>query len=222
SIPQSFQRYFAELRAKGIELSAEQQAWYVKKAEQQGSDMKREFPSTPEEAFEAAIEGAYYSEQMAKADSDGRITNVPHDPHAKVEVVFDLGINDSMSLGFRQRVGKEIHWIHSYENSGEGLPHYAAYMQRMSQERGYVYSRMIWPQDAKQRELSTGKTRLDIAKPLFGLPIDIAPDVGVAAGIEKVRGEFNRYWFDKTECEGLIRALRAYQKEWNEALGVWR
>ena len=29
--------------------------------------MKREYPSTPEEAFEASIEGAYYSELLAKA-----------------------------------------------------------------------------------------------------------------------------------------------------------
>ena len=42
---------------EGIKLNAGQRAWYAKKAENQLSDMKREFPSTAEEAFEASIEG---------------------------------------------------------------------------------------------------------------------------------------------------------------------
>ena len=35
--------------------------------------MKREYPSTPEEAFEAALKGAYYADQMAAAELQGRI-----------------------------------------------------------------------------------------------------------------------------------------------------
>ena len=41
----------------------------MKKAEQQQGDMKREFPSTPDEAFEAAIEGAYYSDQPMRMET---------------------------------------------------------------------------------------------------------------------------------------------------------
>jgi len=35
--------------------------------------MKREYPSTPEEAFEASVGGAYYAKQMAKAELERRI-----------------------------------------------------------------------------------------------------------------------------------------------------
>jgi hypothetical protein len=62
-IPASYTEYFRRLKGLGIDLTPDQKAWYVKKAEQQQGDMKREFPSTPYEAFEAAIEGAYYSDQ---------------------------------------------------------------------------------------------------------------------------------------------------------------
>jgi hypothetical protein len=220
-IPASYARYFADLRAKDIHLQPDQMAWYVKKAEQQGSDMKREFPSTPEEAFEAAIEGAYYSEQMAKADSDGRIGNVPHEQHAKVECWWDLGINDSMAIWFVQRVGRELHFINYYENSGEGLPHYASVLDALGRSESYSFSRHLWPQDAKQRELTTGKTRLETAGPLFG-KIDIVPDVSIAAGIELARAMFPRCWFDKAKCEKGLKALRAYRKDWNEQLGTWR
>jgi hypothetical protein len=63
------QTYFAELEAKGISLNSGQRAWYVKKSEEQGEDMKREYPSTPEEAFEASIEGAYFATEMRRCAS---------------------------------------------------------------------------------------------------------------------------------------------------------
>jgi hypothetical protein len=43
----------------GIALTRAQMAWYQKKADTQLEDLRREFPSTPEEAFEASVEGAY-------------------------------------------------------------------------------------------------------------------------------------------------------------------
>ncbi len=52
------QGYFTRLEvALGYQLEFFQKAWYIKRAEIQGEDMKREFPSTPEEAFEASNEG---------------------------------------------------------------------------------------------------------------------------------------------------------------------
>ena len=65
------QRYFADLADKGIRLTDGQKAWYLKKAQVQGEDMKREYPATPEEAFAAAIEGAYYAEGLKTALEEG-------------------------------------------------------------------------------------------------------------------------------------------------------
>ena len=54
-IDDALARYFQKLQdTAGIELTANQKAWYVKKAATQLADMKREYPSTPEEAFEAS------------------------------------------------------------------------------------------------------------------------------------------------------------------------
>jgi hypothetical protein len=50
--PAALKDYFDRLEAEhGIVLTRQQRAWYVKKAESQADDMKREYPSTPEEAF---------------------------------------------------------------------------------------------------------------------------------------------------------------------------
>src|SRR5262249_16657225 len=49
-IPDLYARYFEKLEeTQNISLSPAKQAWYVKKAETQLSDMRREYPSTPEE-----------------------------------------------------------------------------------------------------------------------------------------------------------------------------
>jgi hypothetical protein len=78
AIPDGHARYFDKLRdTAGIVLTPAQQAWYVKKAEIQLSDMGREYPSTPEEAFAASVEGAYYSELLAAAEHQGRIGEFP-------------------------------------------------------------------------------------------------------------------------------------------------
>ncbi|MGB8292882.1 MAG: hypothetical protein WCE42_34165, partial [Rhizobium ruizarguesonis] len=77
-ITDAFAKYFGNLADQGITLTDRQKAWYVKKAETQLGDMKREYPSTPAEAFEASVEGAYYADQMAVADAEERIGVFPH------------------------------------------------------------------------------------------------------------------------------------------------
>ncbi|CAM5587166.1 hypothetical protein RLIN73S_00695 [Rhodanobacter lindaniclasticus] len=59
--------YFTKLSDEdGIALAPAQKAWYAKKSEEQGDKMKQEHPSTPEEAFEQAIEGAYFARELGK------------------------------------------------------------------------------------------------------------------------------------------------------------
>jgi hypothetical protein len=141
--------YFDKLfREHGIELTRQQRAWYVKKAEQQGEDMRREFPSTPEEAFEASVEGAYFSRQMAKMRLEKRICSIPI-LDIPVDTSWDLGLNDNMSITFWQTVGMERRVIDYYENSGEGWAHYAGVLR----EKGYNYNRHYGPHDIEHRML---------------------------------------------------------------------
>src|SRR5215204_952109 len=87
SIPigEEHRRYFERLEDEhGIKLAAGQKAWYVKKDKTLGGDMRREYPSTPDEAFEQALEGAYFSTQLAIAAKHGRIGGFPVDPRYPV------------------------------------------------------------------------------------------------------------------------------------------
>lgn len=220
-ITPTLDKYFTELETvHKIKLSLEQKAWYAKKAEEQQDDMGREFPSHPDEAFAAAIEGAYFGELMAQAENEGRITNVPYDPALKVETWWDLGMNDAMSIWFVQRMPSgALSVIDYYENSGEGFTHYAI----MLGKKPYLYSRHIGPHDSAVRELSAdGKSRKEVAESLGMKPWEIAAKIDVMEGIQQVRMILPKCWFDKTRCDKGIKALKAYRKEWDDKNGVWR
>lgn len=210
-------KYFDELEAKiGRKLSPGRRAWYVAKAERLGDDMLREYPSTPEEAFQVSIRGAYYAEQMSALRKAGRITKVPYEKSVAVETWWDLGMADTMVIWFVQQVGFEIRVIDCYANSGEGLAHYA----KVLQERGYTYSRHIGPHDIKVRELGTGESRLERAEKL-GIKFETAPMLSIADGIEAVRNALPNMWFDEEKCADGIKALEHYRKQWNETLGTY-
>lgn len=215
-IPPTMANYFDSLELQGIVLDTEQKAWYVKKAETQKEDMKREFPSTPKEAFEASLEGAYYSAQMAQAETEKRIGRVPYEPALTVETWWDLGMGDQTAIWFVQRFNREIRAIDYYANSGEGLAHYA----KVLKERPYAYSRHIGPHDIAVRELGTGKSRKEVAEGL-GLRFEVAPKLDVNDGIEACRNILPRTWFDQEKCADGIKALKGYRKDWDEDLGLW-
>jgi hypothetical protein len=217
-IPSSFEEYFKRLNELGIEVDHGQKLWYVKMAETQGDKMKREYPSYPEEAFEAAIEGAYYGQHLARADAEGRICNVPHDDALPVETWWDLGISDNTAIWLAQRTrGGEIHLIDYYENSGEALSHYVQWLE----SRPYTYAVDVLPHDARAREMASGKS-LQTAANELGRKTTIAPNVSVAEGIDAVRRILGRCWFDKGKCEQGLKAMRAYRKEWDESRADWK
>lgn len=113
--------YFEKLEAElNIEFRYGQVAWYAKKKETQQDEMKREFPSTPEEAFESAIEGAYFQTQFVNIRKQNRLTRVPYDTRYSVDTWWDLGYGDDMSIWFTQDVGRAIHCIDFFGDSGKG------------------------------------------------------------------------------------------------------
>ena len=169
-------------------------------------------------SFEAAIQGAYYAQEMKTAKQEKRVTSVPYDPSTSVITSFDLGIGDSTAIWFAQFVGQEIHLIDYYENSGVGLDHYA----KVLHEKGYHYESHILPHDVKVKELGTGKSRLETLDNLGVRNIEIAPKLSVDDGIQASRSMINKCWFDEEKCQRGIEALLQYRREFDEKLKSWR
>jgi len=210
------QKYFSGL---DVELTSGQRAWYAKKAESMGEDMKREFPSTPRESFEQSTEGAYFNKEMADARKSGRITMVPHNPHKQVYTFWDIGWNDDNTIAFMQENGGGYDFIDYYENSLEGLPHYVNYLKDMK----YTFAEHDWPHDGVNTEWGSGEARNVTAAKLGLKPIRlINRSKDLRDDHEALRRMLPMCRFDATKCDKLIKHLCAYKKEWNDKLGVWR
>lgn len=222
SIPARMFDYFETLEKKyGIQLTDGQRKWYVSKEKSLGEDIKREYPSTPKEAFDQVIEGAYYAQQFNLLYSRKQITQVPAEPSSLVHTFWDLGVNDKNCIWFIQQIGREYRVINYYENHGEGLPFYAQMLEKISIEHKYQYGLHVAPHDIQVRELGTGLTRVEQARRL-GIPFETAPKLSIIEGIEATRAVLPMCWFDESKCEKGLAGLQAYRKEWDDKYGVWK
>ncbi len=215
-------KYFSDLAGKRVALSPAQKAWYVSKAETQQDDMLREYPATPEEAFQASVEGAYYGSVLTALRKARRITEVPYDAYLPVNTMWDIGINDKMAIWFHQRHGSENRLIDYMEGSGEGL----AYWVRRLQDKGYIYGMHYMPHDSRNRSPQTGISFEDYARKLGLQNIRMVPRAKgpeeVLAHIEATRRFLRTSKIDEATCSQGVLCLENYRKEWDANLGEFK
>lgn len=216
-ITNEMQTYFDHLSSIGINLDDEQKAWYVAKEQTQQDDMRREYPSTPEESWEVSHEGLYYSKQMTMVRSDKRIGFIPYDENLPVYSAWDLGYNDCNSIWLFQLYKKEIRLLEYIEGSGESLSHWINEVKK----RPYVTDKNLSPHDILVHEYSSGMTRQSTARKL-GFNMIPVPKLEIIPGIDQVRAILNRCWFDEKKCAKGIKALDNYKKEWDDRNATWR
>lgn len=218
TIPAEMIEYFKALEKENIQLTPEQQRWYVKARETNGQEMFTQFPSTLEEAFSVSLEGAYYAKEVTQVFGENRLAFFPVDPLYPVETAWDLGMNDSTAIVFYQSIGPEIRFVDFYESSGVGLKHYVDVLM----EKNYRYGRHVLPHDIEVRDLSTGVSRLNMLWELGLRDTVVAKKIHIADGIEKVRLLFSRFRFDKQKASKILEGLQTYRKQWDEKAGVWQ
>ncbi len=217
--------YFKKLEDKeGITLTAGQKYWYVAKKETQGEQMKREYPSTPTEAFEVAIEGAYWADLITKAKKEGRITKIPIEESLDVHTFWDLGRNDFNSIWFMQQIGKEYRFIDYYENNHKGLKFYARVLKDKKDQYGWRYGTHYLPHDVEVTELSSEDdlSRKQILEKAGVKPIETVPRISdKTIGIEAGRNMLPYCWFDESRCHQGIKCLENFRHKWDEKNSVY-
>lgn len=223
-ISEKQEEYFLSIEAEfECRLFPEQKAWYVKKLEEQKDKMRREHPSTLDEAFQGSVEGAYYAAELAQAEGDGRICDLPFVPTLPVYTFWDIGRSDSTAIWFMQAVGPWLHFIRYYENSGQGAAHYANLLTKLRDEKGYRYECHYLPHDAGVADWSQGdnRTRKQVLEDMKIGRVEVVDRIeNLLDGIEMTRQMFSRCKFDKTACgedpigsgRGGLPALRAYRR----------
>lgn len=215
-IPQETEEYLSRFN-----LTAGQKAWYAVKEQIMGEDMRREYPATPDEAFEGSAEGAFYTKEMALVRRSGQITNLPYDRAFPVSTYWDLGKSRSMmSIIFYQKINNKHHIIDYHESHSAGWDFYASLLN----SKGYVYEKHIFPHDGDTRivgrEITTNR---QMAEQVGIRPIKIIPQT------KSVWEDIRNYckptlptiWFDESKASVLINHLDCYTRRWDRVNGMW-
>jgi len=168
-------------------------------------------------SFDAAIQGAFYAEELKRMEADGRIGNVPIDHAVKVHTAWDLGVSDSTAIWFIQCVGRERRLVDYHEASGVGFGEYA----RVLQEKRYLYGEHYFPHDVEAKEISSGKSRVETLRGLGIEPVTV-PMRDRMDGIDAVRRMLDSTWIDKTRCARGLDALKSYRREYDDKLRDWK
>jgi len=155
---------------------------------------------------------------MREARAEDRIREVKYDKSKGVITAWDLGVGDSTAIWFAQMINTEVRLIDYYEGSGVGLEHYA----KVLQDKGYVYDSHILPHDVRVRELGSGMSRLEVLADLGIRDVEIAPQLNIDDGIQKVRSMLPNCWFDGIKTEKGIDSLVNYSRDWDENGKTWR
>lgn len=215
--------YFAKLRADhGIIVTPEQKAWYVKKQEIQQGDMRREYPSTPDEAFEQALEGAYFSHELLAASKQNRIGSFPYHPGHVVNTFWDLGRNDLNTIWLHQFIDGYHRFIGYYENSGEFIGHYVSWLREWASERNATFGEHYVPHDGDRQSLWLEGGTLAVMESLKFRPNVVERPNNKTESINAARSKLATSVFDEKGCSVGLKRLKAYRKEWDDLRGVWK
>jgi phage terminase large subunit len=159
--------------------------------------------------FSAPIEGSYYAEIMNELKLQEHITEVPWQPEASVTTWWDLGIDDDTVIWFVQRIGKSLHVIDYYANSGtgKGLEFYA----NICKSKPYTYGAHVLPHDVKVREMGIAMSRYEMLMNLLG-DIVICPYHLLDDGIPATRAMLRQCYFDEKKCAPGLSSLSNYHR----------
>lgn len=202
---------------KDFEFTEWQMRWYQIKQEEQRDDMKREYPSTPKEAFELAVEWAYYDKELWLARRQWRVWKVMYDPNIPVHTVWDLWWAwwwDNTAIWFIQMYNQEVRLIDYFEWNWMSMKQIINF-EVLSKE--YQYWKHILPHDARVHEYTTGTTREATAREMLK-NIDICNNIWISDWINEVRQIFPKCYFNEEKCSVWLTKLWQYSKKYIKSL----
>lgn len=215
--------YFALLSTEGIQLDDEQKRWYAAQNAVFGGMTKQEYPSTPEEAFETAVEGSIYGSIITRLRAAGLMAGIfePEDDKP-LYVSWDIGMSDNMAIWLVQPSASGKFLVLDYHTANnKDLNHYVGIIRSWEGLYGQAIASHFLPHDAAQRDKATGISfQQNFAA--RGLPSRIVPRVSdVWLGIDITRKILRHCAFharcsepvtvDGVEYMSGVNALENYQ-----------
>jgi hypothetical protein len=167
--------------------------------------------------FEVGNLGAYYTREISDMEREGRYMPLKVDTSLPLHSIWDLGGTDATAGLLFQVVGKFIHVVHILHDTGRGLKFYLDEAEKIRQSRRCVWGHHWMPHDVVQKHQGWEHTESRIMQARkHGWMLQVIPKVNFEDGIEAVRYMFPRMRICKIECSLAMRALREYQRVYDE------
>lgn len=206
----------AYLRGKEKEISAlmgepftfteGQSRWYDKREKEFGLFVKREYPTTLQECWEAPVEGAVYADLVAQALAEGRVYENAYVPDVEVHTLWDLGAPENFVVWYFQLIGGQVRFIDCDVKLWLTTPERVEHMKA----KGYRFGRHLLPHDANQMKTSVLTYRGELIAAGLGGTTVVPVTRDINLGINRTRMLFHSFVFDSVRCAEGIKSLKAY------------
>lgn len=167
-------------------------------------------------SFAGAMIGAYWGSEVAEAERQGRICDVPVDHDYPVHTAWDLGKAVNNPIWCFQVIDGKPRIVDFYRPESDDLEEWILWLNN----KGYNGNDYV-PHDAVVTEWGTKRTRVETLQILKRKPRRVAK-VSVADGINAGRKTIQAAVFDKARCELGIEGLKNYRREWDDELKTFR
>ena len=172
--------------------------------------------------FEVGNLGAYYTRELGDMDREGRIMTLTPDPSLPLHSVWDLGGTDATAGLLFQVVGRYVHILFLLHDTGRGLKYYLDKAEQIRISTNCTWGNHWMPHDVKQQHQGWEHTESRIMQARkHGWQLQVVPRVNFEDGIEAVRFMLPRVRIDKLNASLAIRALREYQRAYDETTAAF-
>ncbi|CAN5504782.1 phage terminase large subunit [soil metagenome] len=221
SVDRDLEDYFKDLADRlGKTFSQDQKRWYAAAKLEQGLFIKREYPSTLEEAMTAPVEGTIYGDEITRLQAEGAMGPHKVDSGSLVHTFWDVGSPQTTVTWYVQLVGEAIRVI-DVDLHTKDRPLDFTTTQRVAHilSKGYALGHHFLPHDASALQKGGKSFVTELLE--AGLPnikvVRRTHDIWV--GINRLRQLLPRMTFRLPQCERGIEALQNYHTD-NRANGT--
>lgn len=212
---ETYQRFVAKPPADAVvqKINWSDNPWFPETLRSEKDALKARDQEAYNQVWEGlcrqTVDGAIFGAEMAKAETENRITKVPYDPTKPVHAVCDLGWADATAWWFIQFIGMETRLIRYFEDTQRTMTSYLADLQSF----GYVYDTIWLPHDAQNKTLAAaGRSIEDIVRGA-GFKTRVLERVPVVDSINAARTIFPNCYFDRENTADGLNCLRHYRYE---------
>lgn len=174
-----------------------------------------EFAQEMECSFSASTRGAYFSKEIALAETSGRISTTLEFDDSPLHFALDLGIRDDTAGWAWQERPDGYAMQLTFADNNQPISAYVNIINAACSAYNVPRGKVWLPHDARARSLQTGRSLVEQMVDLDCMP-EIVPRLDLQDGISAARLIFQDVHFHEDRCSDGIRALKSYHREFDE------